>query len=65
MEGTLATLERRREPWKVKELAKALNVSGSHIYRQAERGKLLSVNFGYAIRFEPKDVVDWYKAKKR
>jgi excisionase family DNA binding protein len=63
MEGMVATLERRRVPWTVKELANVLNVSGRYLYRQVEKRRIQCVRFGAAIRFEPKDVLDWYSAK--
>nr|WP_042190923.1 helix-turn-helix domain-containing protein [Kibdelosporangium sp. MJ126-NF4]CEL19694.1 hypothetical protein [Kibdelosporangium sp. MJ126-NF4]CTQ96919.1 hypothetical protein [Kibdelosporangium sp. MJ126-NF4] len=57
--------EERTEPYKVRELAKALNVNVSTIYRDIESGKLPSIRVGAGRGTYRVEVEDFAEYRKR
>jgi excisionase family DNA binding protein len=45
--------------WRVQDVARALNVSRSWVYQQAERGELPAIRLGGLLRFDPEAVRAW------
>jgi excisionase family DNA binding protein len=59
---TLEMLENRYEPMTVKELAKVLGDSQSHIYRRIHNGEIKGVfRDGWLIKIWPSGAAEWLK----
>jgi excisionase family DNA binding protein len=58
-------LEKRTGAMKVGEVAKVLGVSPQQIYKMAASGSIPSLRISGAIRFDPGEIADWLKKKKR
>lgn len=57
---TVEILEKRHEPMSVKEVARVLGDSTSHIYRRIHTGEICGVfRDGWLIKICPSGVVDW------
>jgi excisionase family DNA binding protein len=59
----IQTLESRECALKAGELAKLLGVTRQHIYKIAASGSLPCFRIGAAVRFDPKQVAEWLKAR--
>ncbi len=57
-------LESRRQALRVREVATLLAVTNQHIYRMTAKGMIPSIRIAGAIRFDPKELVDWLKAQR-
>lgn len=64
VEGNIVSHIRcRRQAWTATELGELLNLSGKHIYKLAQTGRMPSYRVGGAIRFDPQATADWLEGK--
>jgi excisionase family DNA binding protein len=63
MSKVLQALESKEQALKAGELAKLLGVTRQHIYKMAATGDIPSFRVGRAVRFDPKQVVEWLQRK--
>jgi excisionase family DNA binding protein len=59
------TKDQARELQSPIEVARRLGMSRSNVYHLATVGSLLSIKFGKAVRFDPKDVEEYIREHRR
>jgi excisionase family DNA binding protein len=62
--GTIAsTIRSRLTAWSADEFAELIGISRQHIYKLAKAGRMPSHRIGGAVRFDPKELADWWDKK--
>ncbi len=54
-----------KDLWNAAQTARHLGLSVPHVYNLAASGKIPSIKFGKAVRFDPKDVEDFIREHRR
>jgi excisionase family DNA binding protein len=57
------TIEAKRGTWTAEQLAVLFELSPKTIYAMAKSGRIPVYRFGASIRFDPKIVADWVRAR--
>jgi excisionase family DNA binding protein len=62
--GTIvSTIRSRQTAWSADEIAELIDISKQHIYKLAKAGRMPSHRIGGAVRFDPKELADWWDKK--